>query len=77
MVSSLLSPQFHDNHFWKSPVSAEPGKANEYNIIATPTFSKDFEYAHFHGTEDKVIRYEGQAPGPQFLGGVDVIAAQR
>ena len=77
MVSSLLSPQYHDGHFWKSPVSAEPGKGNEYNIIATPTFADDFEYAHFHGTEDQVIKYEGQAPGPEFLGGVDVIAAQR
>merc|ERR1719513_459504 len=27
MVSSLISPQYHDNQFWASPVSAAPGEA--------------------------------------------------
>ena len=34
------------------------------------------QYVHFHGTKDRVINYEGQDPGPEFLGGAEVISAQ-
>merc|ERR1712212_768318 len=77
MVSSLISPQYHDNQFWASPVSAAPGEANVYDTAVVPVFAQDFEYAHFHGTEDGALQYEGQSPGPGFLGGADVIAAQK
>ena len=76
MVSSLISPQYHDNQFWASPVSAAPGEANVYATAVVPMFDDDFEYAHFHGTEDGALQYEGQAPGPGFLGGADVLPAQ-
>jgi len=76
MVSSLISPQYHDNQFWASPVSAAPGEANVYDTAVVPVFDDDFEYAHFHGTEDGALQYEGQAPGPGFLGGADVLPAQ-
>jgi len=77
MVSSLISPQYHDNQFWASTVSAAPGEANVYDTAVVPVFADDFEYAHFHGTEDGALQYEGQSPGPGFLGGADVIAAQK
>ena len=34
------------------------------------------QYAHFHGTEDGAIKYDGQNPGPAFLNKAEVIAAQ-
>lgn len=77
MVSSLISPQYHDSSFWKSTVSAAAGDANVYDTAVVPVFDDDFEYAHFHGTEDGALKYEGQSPGPGFLGGADVIAAQK
>jgi hypothetical protein len=77
MVSSLISPQYHDSNFWKSDVSAAAGEANIYDTSVVPVFDDDFEYAHFHGTEDGALKYEGQSPGPGFLGGADVIAAQK
>jgi len=76
MVSSLISPQYHDSSFWKSEESAAPGDANVYDTAVVPVFDDDFEYAHFHGTEDGALQYEGQSPGPGFLGGADVISAQ-
>ena len=76
MVSSLISPQYHDSSFWKSTVSAAAGDAIIYDAGVVPVFDDDFEYAHFHGTEDGALKYEGQSPGPGFLGGADVIAAQ-
>jgi len=76
MVSSLISPQYNDGSFWKSEESAAPGEANVYDTAVVPVFDEDFEYAHFHGTEDGALPYEGQSPGPGFLGGADVIAAQ-
>ena len=76
MVSSLISPQYNDGSFWKSEESAAPGDANVYDTAVVPVFDADFEYAHFHGTEDGALQYEGQSPGPGFLGGADVIAAQ-
>merc|ERR1719347_2483630 len=77
MVSSLISPQYHDDQFWSSSVSAAPGEANVYDTPVVPVFADNFEYAHFHGTEDGALQYEGQSPGPSFLGGADVIAAQK
>lgn len=35
------------------------------------------QYAHFHGTEDGTIKYEGQNPGPAFLNNAEVISAQK
>ena len=34
------------------------------------------QYAHFHGTDDGAIKYEGQNPGPAFLNSAEVISAQ-
>ena len=36
----------------------------------------DVQFAHFHGTEDGTIKYEGQNPGPAFLNNAEVISAQ-
>ena len=76
MVSSLISPQYNDGSFWKSPISSSAVEANVYDTKTVHIFADDFEYAHFHGTEDGVIKCEGQAHGPGFLGGADEIAAQ-
>merc|ERR1711971_1227917 len=73
MVSSLIGPQYHDDQLWKF---AESGDPNDFSVAMVPTFADDFEYAHFHGTEDGAIKYEGQNPGPGFLKGAEVIAAQ-
>ena len=76
MVSSLISPQWREGHFWKSAIM--PGVDNDYSAPAELEFADNFEYAHFHGTEDGTIKYEGASPGPPFLGdNVDVIAAQK
>merc|ERR1712123_91694 len=77
MVSSLISPQYHDDQFWASPTLSEAGVTNVYDTAIVPAFADGFEYAHFHGTEDGALKYEGQSPGPGFLGGADVIAAQK
>jgi len=76
MVSSLISPQFHDDQFWTFTQSAVAGSANSFDTARQLSFAPEFEFAHFHGTEDTTINYYGQAPGPAFLGGADVIAAQ-
>ena len=77
MYSSLISPQYHSGQFWKSVSSAAPGEANVYDISTVPEFADNFEYAHFHGTNDGAIAYNGKSPGPAFLGRADVIAAQK
>jgi len=76
MVSSLIGPQYHDDQFWKFAESADDGEPNDFSVAMVPTFGDDFEYAHFHGTEDGSINYYGQNPGPAFLGGAEVISAQ-
>merc|ERR1712066_674929 len=76
MVSSLIGPQFNDDQFWKFTESAEEGEPNDFNVATVPTFAGDFEYAHFHGTEDGTIKYDGQNPGPAFLNNAEVISAQ-
>ena len=76
MVSSLIGPQFHDDQFWSFAQSAEAGDTNDFNVAKTPGFADNFEYAHFHGTEDVVINYYGQNPGPAFLSNAEVISAQ-
>jgi len=74
MVSSLISVQWHDDQFWKN----DDYTTNDHSIAAVLEFSDTFEYAHFHGTDDGTIAYEGKSPGPGFLGtNVDVIAAQK
>ena len=74
MVSSLISVQWHDNQFWMNADYT----TNDHSIAAVLEFSDTFEYAHFHGTDDGAIAYEGKSPGPGFLGAnVDVIAAQK
>ena len=76
MVSSLISPQWHDDQFWKSAIA--PGVDNDYAAPAGLEFDDQFEFVHLHGTEDGAIPYEGASPGPPFLGqDVDVIAAQK
>ena len=76
MVASLISPQFRDDQFWTFNQSAAPGSVNSFDTARQLSFAPEFEFAHFHGTEDTTINYYGQAPGPAFLGGADVIAAQ-
>ena len=76
MVSSLIGPQFHDNKFWSFSQSAEAGDPNNFDVVKVPTFADNFEFAHFHGTEDVVINYYGQDPGPAFLNNAEVISAQ-
>merc|ERR550539_1008442 len=75
MVSSLIGPQFHDDQFWTFAQSAA-GDTNVFSVSRVPTFADNFEYAHFHGTEDPVIKYDGQKPGPAFLSNAEVISAQ-
>lgn len=62
MVSSLISPQYHDGQFWKFSKSSEAGGLNDFDTAVVPEFSADFQYAHFHGTEDGLIKYDGGAP---------------
>jgi len=76
MVSSLIGPQYNNDQFWKFSTSAAAGSANNFDTPMVPTFSSDFEYAHFHGTNDGLIQYEGQNPGPALLNNAEVIAAQ-
>merc|ERR1719462_973 len=74
MVSSMISVQWRDGSFWKAPDTM----SNDYTIQTVPEFSDDFEYYHFHGTEDGTIAYEGKCPGPPFLGtDVCVVPAQK
>merc|ERR1712013_90733 len=73
MVSSMISVQWRDGSFWKAPDTM----SNDYTIQTVPEFADNFEYYHFHGTNDGTIAYDGKCPGPGFLGaGVCVIAAQ-
>merc|ERR1712066_480870 len=67
MVGSLIDREFHDEQFWKID---KPG------VAVIPTFYDSFEYAHFHGTKDSIIKYWGQDPGPAFLKNAVVISAQ-
>merc|ERR1712066_78140 len=76
MVSSLIGPQYHEKKFWKFAESAALGEPNDFSVAMVPTFAGDFEYAHFHGTEDKTIQYDGQNPGPALLNKAEVISAQ-
>merc|ERR1712055_1193728 len=74
MVSSMISVQWRDGSFWKSTDTL----SNDYTIQTVPEFSDDFEYYHFHGTDDGTIAYEGKCPGPPFLGeDVCVVPAQQ
>jgi len=74
MVSSMISVQWRDGSFWKSPDTL----TNDYTVQTVPVFSDDFEYYHFHGTDDGTIAYEGKCPGPPFLGdNVCVVPAQQ
>ena len=74
MVSSLISVQWHDGVFWNS---TDPSN-NDYSVPKELKFSENFEYLHFHGTEDSTIPYEGKFPGPSFLGeNVHVLSAQK
>merc|ERR1711910_3177 len=74
MVSSMISVQWRDGSFWKSTDTL----SNDYTIQTVPEFSDDFEYYHFHGTDDGTIAYEGKCPGPPFLGtNVCVVPAQQ
>merc|ERR1711936_1054936 len=67
MVSSLIGPQYNNDQFWKFSASAAAGSANDFDTAVVPAFSSTFEYAHFHGTNDGLIQYEGQNPGPALL----------
>jgi len=77
MVSSLLGVQYNSDQFWKFSEAAAAGEANNFDTPSVPAFSSTFEYAHFHGTDDGTIKYEGQNPGPAFLNNAEVISAQK
>jgi len=76
IASSLIGPQYHDGQFWKFAESAAAGQPNDFNVAMVPKFADDFEYAHFHGTEDSVISYYGLFARPSVLAGVQIISAQ-
>lgn len=51
----------------------------EVSFLTTKIWSRSYinlQYAHFHGTDDGAIKYDGQNPGPAFLKNAEVIAAQ-
>lgn len=74
LVSSLISVQWHDGVFWNSADTSN----NDYSVPKELKFSDNFEYFHFHGTEDNTIPYDGKCPGPSFLGeNVHVLSAQK
>merc|ERR1711936_335944 len=74
IASSLISVQHHDNQFWKS----ESGSATDHSMPVQPQFDDDFQFLHFHGTDDGTIAYWRKSPGPSFLGAnVDVLSTQR
>merc|ERR1711962_1363171 len=62
MVSSMISVQWRDGSFWKAPDTM----SNDYTIQTVPEFADNFEYYHFHGTDDGTIAYDGKCPGPGF-----------
>ena len=43
MVSSLISPQYHDGQFWKFSQSSEAGGLNDFDTAVVPQFSSDFQ----------------------------------
>ena len=47
MVSSLISPQYHDDQFWRFSESADAGNPNDFNVAMVPTFAEDFEVLTF------------------------------
>ena len=47
MVSSLISPQYHDDKFWRFTKSADAGEPNDFNVAVGPTFADDFEVLTF------------------------------
>jgi len=77
MVSSLMDVQYHDDQFWMFTESPDhEGIANDYDTPRIPEFYDNFEYAHFHGTADGTIPYEGADPGPPFLNHAKIYSAQ-
>jgi len=75
MVSSLISVQYNDGKFYAS--AGPDTTTNDYSVETAPVFADNFEYFHFHGTNDGALAYEGKCPGPGFLGaGVCVVPAQ-
>ena len=77
MSSSLIDVQYNNDKFWKFSSPAVSGEKNNYDTAMEQSFADNFEYVHFHGTEDGAIKYEGQNPGPGFLNNAEVISAQR
>jgi len=75
MVSSLISVQYNDGKFYAA--AGPDTTTNDYSVETVPVFADNFEYFHFHGTNDGALAYEGKCPGPGFLGaGVCVVPAQ-
>ena len=73
MSSSLIDVQYHDNQFWKFSSPAVSGENNNFDTAMTQSFAGNFEYVHFHGTEDSVIAYEGGYSG---VVGTNALSAQ-
>ena len=63
MSSSLIDKQYHDGQFWNFSSPAISGENNNLDTAVTPSFAGNFEYVHFHGTEDGVIKYDGGYSG--------------
>ena len=59
MSSNLLEVEHHDGQFWTFSSPAVSGEGNNFDTAAPQSFAENFEYIHFHGTEDGSIKYEG------------------
>ena len=73
MSSSLIDVQYNNNKFWNFSTPAASGQNNNYDTAVDQSFADNFEYVHFHGTQDAVIAYEGGYSG---VVGTDVLSAQ-
>jgi len=73
MSSSLIDVQYNNDQFWKFSVAAASGEKNVFDTAMAQSFAGEFEYVHFHGTEDSVIAYEGGFSG---VVGTNALSAQ-
>ena len=73
MSSSLIDVQYNNKMFWKFSSPAASGEYNTYDMAMSQSFAGNFEFVHFHGTEDSVINYEGGYSG---VVGTDALSAQ-
>merc|ERR1711874_285690 len=68
MVSSLIGPQYHEDQFWTFSQSARNMRLTTLTSRRSPRSRRTLS--------TPTIRYWGQNPGPGFLAGAEVYAAQ-